>query len=73
MLSLLGHQSGFPCPICLIPRDLQDSPMESWPLRTFEGTLELIQEARSKSTKKDRKALLKTQSLRDVKVCFFTL
>ncbi|KAG9077650.1 hypothetical protein FS749_010436 [Ceratobasidium sp. UAMH 11750] len=42
MLALLGHQSGCPCPLCLVPRACQgDLSGTKWPLRTYGGTMEV--------------------------------
>lgn len=44
---ILGVKSGFPCPICLVPRDKLYLKSIVWPLRTVSGTSQLREQARS--------------------------
>ncbi|KAI0061984.1 hypothetical protein BV25DRAFT_1916289 [Artomyces pyxidatus] len=67
---ILGANSGYPCPICLVPRELQGDLSQTWERRTVEGTRQLVVAARSLKTKKARSAKLKEQSVRDLKNTF---
>ncbi|KEP45810.1 hypothetical protein V565_239550 [Rhizoctonia solani 123E] len=70
ILSLLGHQSGFPCPICLVPRDEQgDLSGTSWEPRTYEGTREVLNRASLAKKPAEAKAIRQEQSLRQTEVC----
>ena len=52
--SILGSQSGWVCPTCLVPHDLLwDLSDVIYPLRTRDGTLRLIEEAEGCSTKQE--------------------
>ena len=66
---ILGARSGYPCPICLVPKEEQFNLGSSWPARTKEATDALVAESSRQATKKSRKALLDTQSLRWLPVC----
>lgn len=68
MSTILGAQSGYPCPICLVPRDQQYALGNTWPLRTLEGTNSLVSLARLQERRKDQKQLLDQQSLRPITV-----
>ncbi|KAL1713402.1 hypothetical protein EV715DRAFT_296107 [Schizophyllum commune] len=61
---ILGPQSFFPCPICLVHTDDQWDLSVQWPKRTVEGTEKLLRRARRCKTKQDRKEVLSQQSLR---------
>ncbi|KAI0315267.1 hypothetical protein OF83DRAFT_1173981 [Amylostereum chailletii] len=68
---ILGANSKFPCPICLVPRDALAILTGTWPKRTLEGTKALLGEARGLTTKKVAKAKLQEQSIRDAESAFF--
>ncbi|KAI0309138.1 hypothetical protein OF83DRAFT_1179977 [Amylostereum chailletii] len=70
---ILGARSGFPCPICLVPADALAVLTGTWARRTVDGTVALLEEARSQSMKKARHAKLKEQSLRDADNVFFQI
>ncbi|KAG8710978.1 hypothetical protein FRC11_003923 [Ceratobasidium sp. 423] len=61
---ILGHKSGFPCPICLVPRLQQGDLVQSWPNRTVNGSEALILRASKERYIKDRDEILSEQSLR---------
>lgn len=71
MSTILGAKSGYPCPICLVPRDQQHVLGNVWPLRTPEGTNSLVSLASAQGRKKDKTRLLKQQSLRPIEVSEF--
>ncbi|KAG9095467.1 hypothetical protein FRC06_009776 [Ceratobasidium sp. 370] len=62
--AILGALSGFPCPICLVPRALQGDLTGIWPLRTHQGTSDVLRRARKVKTIKFQKLILGEQSLR---------
>ncbi|KDN40330.1 hypothetical protein RSAG8_08240, partial [Rhizoctonia solani AG-8 WAC10335] len=61
---ILGHQSGFPCPICLVPRSQQGDLNRTWPHRTVNGSEKLVHRAQKAKYLKDRDEILSEQSLR---------
>ena len=65
---ILGHSSGFPCPICLVPRLEQCELVGTWPLRTNIGSQELLIRANESTTLGARHGVLLEQSLRDIQV-----
>ena len=68
--SILGANSGWVCPPCLVPDDgLWDLSDVIYPLRTRDGTLQLIAESESCSTKTRAHEVLLTQSIRNIPVC----
>ncbi|KAG8767221.1 hypothetical protein FRC12_006384 [Ceratobasidium sp. 428] len=74
ILALLGAKSGFPCPICLVPRELQgDLSGTQWPLRTYNSTIQLHEQADNAKTKTAAKAIRSEQSLRKTKSYLLTL
>ncbi|KAG9119795.1 hypothetical protein FRC07_005011, partial [Ceratobasidium sp. 392] len=63
--AILGSLSGFPCPICLVPREDQgDLSGTEWPLRTHKDTLDVLDCARKAKTVAARKLICREQSLR---------
>lgn len=67
--SILGSQSGWVCPTCLVPHDfLWDLSDVIYPLRTRDGTLRLIEEAEGCSTKAGAYKVLLAQSIRNIPV-----
>ena len=65
----LGAQSKFPCPICLVPRDLLwDLTEVLYPRRTRGGARWLIIEANSTLSAKAAKKILDRQSIRSMPV-----
>ncbi|EUC64240.1 hypothetical protein RSOL_437800 [Rhizoctonia solani AG-3 Rhs1AP] len=71
ILSILGHQSGFPCPVCLVPRGKQgDLSGTVWPRRTHEETLLILERAENASTKQEAKEIRQEQSLRATQSSF---
>ncbi|KAG8752853.1 hypothetical protein FRC12_011767 [Ceratobasidium sp. 428] len=74
ILALLGAKSGFPCPICLVPRELQgDLSGKRWPLRTYNDTMDIQAQAESAKTKSAAKNIRAEQSLRKTKSYLLTL
>ena len=68
--SILGSNSGWVCPSYLVPDDsLWDLSDVIYPLRTRDGTLRLIGDSESCSTKKEAHDILLTQSIRNIPVC----
>ncbi|KIJ58589.1 hypothetical protein HYDPIDRAFT_178048 [Hydnomerulius pinastri MD-312] len=71
MALLRGLMSGFPCPICLVPKsELSSAEGGTYPHRTSEETQALITEARAQNRIEDKEKILKSQSLRDVDSSF---
>jgi hypothetical protein len=69
-MALIRGTKGFcPCPICLVPADKQSDLSESYPLRTAEDTMAIVDRANEASTATSRDDILKTYSLRNVPVC----
>ncbi|KAG2141316.1 hypothetical protein DEU56DRAFT_755019 [Suillus clintonianus] len=79
MALIFGLKGKFPCPICLVPQDMQAVFSVEHVLRTSaqsQQTLEIARaastkKARAASTKKSREAHLKAFSLRDVECVFW--
>lgn len=65
---ILGHSSGFPCPICLVPRLEQCQLAGDWPSRTVLSSQRLVERANESTTLEGRSKILHEQSLRDIKV-----
>lgn len=70
---ILGVQSGFPCPICLVPFGMLLDRAHIWPFRTVKDTRNLIHEARSLKTKTARAKKRREQSVRDVDVRYIAI
>lgn len=68
MICILGHNSGFPCPICLVPRLEQSKLGKVWPIRTVAATEAILERARHSETKAEKDKILHEQSLRDIRV-----
>ncbi|KAG8697556.1 hypothetical protein FRC08_006452 [Ceratobasidium sp. 394] len=73
IVTILGSLSGFPCPICLVPRELQGDLTSEWPLRTREGTLEVLRRASKAKTATSRGLIRREQSLRKTQNSFLKL
>jgi hypothetical protein len=73
MTLIRGVQGLYPCPVCLIPWDLQSDMSCRHELRTAEQTQGLLQEADNMQTREAAENLLKDYGLRDVKVISFRL
>lgn len=70
---ILGHSSGFPCPICLVPRLEQCQLVGDWPIRTVLDSQNLLVRADDAPTLEKRHQILLEQSLREVEVSYTTL
>ncbi|KAJ3530334.1 hypothetical protein NM688_g7726 [Phlebia brevispora] len=68
---LLGTQSKYVCPICLVPHEDLNNFRGSWPARNQRSAEALIKEASALSTQKDRREKLASQSLRLISNAFF--
>ena len=67
---ILGPNSELVCPCCLVPKEfLWDLLEVIYPLRSRDGTLRLIQGADVCKTKKEARAVLLEQSVRNIPVC----
>ncbi|KAG9094666.1 hypothetical protein FS749_012061 [Ceratobasidium sp. UAMH 11750] len=73
MVCILGHNSGFPCPICLVPRLEQSKLMEVWPTRTVSGSEDVLDRANQAPTISKRNEILHEQSLRNIRSAFLDL
>lgn len=67
-----GTNSLFPCPICLVPLEELFDLFQDYPIRTALSAEALVKQART-MTQDNGNELLKSQGLRDVDVCHFTL
>ena len=63
-----GKDSGFPCPVCLVPGN-QMCTGAVGDLRTTESMQQIYNRADSMSSADEREKLLKSYSLRHVQVC----
>ncbi|KAF8603005.1 hypothetical protein BDV93DRAFT_556926 [Ceratobasidium sp. AG-I] len=70
---ILGAKSGFPCPICLVPRLEQSSLLKSWPNRTVVLTEDLLERVEQAATAAVKSEILHEQSLRNIRSAFFDL
>ena len=68
MALICGRRGGFPCPICLVPRDEMCTGVVG-DLRTTKSMEELYKIASEMDTAEEREALLKGYSARYIKVC----
>lgn len=68
MTCILGHRSGFPCPICLVPRLEQSNISKVWPRRTVSASKELLSRASLAPSLAKKEDILREQSLRDIQV-----
>lgn len=69
IMSLIrGLKGKFPCPVCLVPQDMQSIYTEELTLRTSAESQQVLKTARLAKTKKARENHLKAFSLRDVEV-----
>ncbi|QRV96205.1 hypothetical protein RhiJN_24223 [Ceratobasidium sp. AG-Ba] len=73
MVCILGHKSGFPCAICLVPRLEQSKLGEQWPPRTVSSTIATLRRAENTGTKTEKESILQEQSLRDVRSAFIDI
>ncbi|KAF9500138.1 hypothetical protein BDN71DRAFT_1577754 [Pleurotus eryngii] len=72
MTATRGVQSLFPCPVCLVPKDMQMEHATSYPLRTTESMKAVYTSAMSQLTKKDQEATLKAVGLQEIENTFWT-
>ena len=72
MALIRGRRGGFPCPICLVPRDEMCTGVVG-DLRTTESMEELYKMASEMGTAEERENLLKGYSARYIKVCKFCI
>ena len=63
-----GKDSGFPCPVCLVPKN-QTCTGAMGDLRTTESMERIYKSAKAMDSADERENLLKSYSLRDVEVC----
>ena len=68
MALIRGRRGGFPCPICLVPRDEMCTGVVG-DLCTTKSMEELYKIASEMDTAEEREALLKGYSARYIKVC----
>ncbi|KAG1826427.1 hypothetical protein EV424DRAFT_1600316 [Suillus variegatus] len=72
IMSLIrGLKGKFPCPVCLVPQDMQSIYTEELTLRTSAESQQVLKTARLAKTKKARENHLKAFSLRDVENVFW--
>jgi hypothetical protein len=69
MALIRGLKGLYPCPMCLVPQEQQADLSQVFPLRTQQGSEALFCQAQELNRMEDKENLLKTQSLRIVKVC----
>jgi hypothetical protein len=68
MALIRGVRSHFPCPICLVPQDLQWDISKEFPFRTQADSRNIFLEAMDKPNIEQRDAHLKKYGLRAVEV-----
>jgi hypothetical protein len=68
MALIRGVRSHFPCPVCLVPQDLQWDLSKEFDLRTQAASEKIFLEAMDKPNAEQRDAHLKKYSLRAVEV-----
>ncbi|EKM75860.1 hypothetical protein AGABI1DRAFT_45711 [Agaricus bisporus var. burnettii JB137-S8] len=74
MALIRGLKSGFPCPVCLVPRDLQWDLSKEFSLRTQAGSQAILYETMKLSTQEQRNTFLKESgSLRGVENAFWSV
>ncbi|OSD02004.1 hypothetical protein PYCCODRAFT_1368332, partial [Trametes coccinea BRFM310] len=73
MLLIRGGMGLFPCPICLVPKGQLCNHRVQFPLRLGEDAQEILDEAMSMSTQKQREAVLQSWSLWPVQNTFLEL
>ncbi|KAF7424448.1 hypothetical protein PC9H_009755 [Pleurotus ostreatus] len=71
MTGTRGVRSLFPCPVCLVPRDMQMEHGTTYPLRTTKSMKAVYDLAMAQLTKKDQEAILKEVSLREIENAFW--
>ncbi|CAE6460610.1 unnamed protein product, partial [Rhizoctonia solani] len=67
MICILGHRSGFPCPICLVPQKQQSKLTQAWPLRTVQDTEAIMSQAEDAESPAEAPEILREQSHRSVR------
>ncbi|KAF4583960.1 hypothetical protein EYR40_002458 [Pleurotus pulmonarius] len=72
MTATRGLRSLFPCPVCLVPRDMQMEHGTMYPLRTTDSMKAVYMSAMSQLTKKDQEETLKAVGLREIENTFWT-
>jgi hypothetical protein len=73
MALIRGLKGLYPCPMCLVPQEQQSDLSQIFPLRTQQGSEALFHQAQALNRVEDKERLLKSQSLRMVKVCSLCL
>ncbi|EKM76684.1 hypothetical protein AGABI1DRAFT_93876 [Agaricus bisporus var. burnettii JB137-S8] len=74
MALIRGLKSGFPCPVCLVPRDLQWDLSKDFSLRTQAATQAILYETMMLPTQEQRNTFLKDSgSLRGVENAFWSV
>lgn len=73
MALIRGLKGKFPCPICLVPQDLQAIFSDNYMLRTAAESQKVLNMARAKSLEMEKESDLKSHSLRDVEVCCLSI
>ena len=69
-MSLIRGALGlFPCPICLVPKECLMKIWEMYEQRTGKKAKELVEDANAQRRLKDAEKILKSWSLRPIKVC----
>ncbi|KAF4599037.1 hypothetical protein EYR40_006126 [Pleurotus pulmonarius] len=72
MTGTRGVRSLFPCPVCLVPKDMQMEHTTTYPLRTTESMKTVYTSAIAQLTKKDQEEILKGFGLREFENIFWT-
>jgi len=63
IIGILGVQSGFTCPICLVPNAEQSDLSKTWPQQTHADTTTHLNDAAAASTEVERQIILHHRSL----------
>lgn len=70
MTLIRGVNALFPCPVCLVPKDMLWKMAETFPLRTTESMKAVFEGAQNCRLAEEKDDLLKSSGLRDVQVRF---
>lgn len=68
MALIRGLQGLYPCPMCFVPWNEQSDLSTVHPMRTGDGSQQILEEARAKRTAAEREEHLKDHGLREVEV-----
>ena len=68
MVLIRGLGGLYPCPVCLVPKEVLKELWQKYKLRTGQEALNIVAKSREQTTRKDAEKVLKSWSLRPVDV-----